>query len=172
MFKEQLLRTEINREKIKEAGIHWLNSLMSQINYYLPKELITAIQQEAKELVPKILKSMTVEQKRLYFENQWSKEEKWVMTWAMKYASKRLKIRLKKIGYIWEEIFKPRCPYKENNIKSIKRNRYITKAYIVREEAFTKQEYDIMDKEIDQAIKENTPIEYLKIELPKANKQT
>ena len=62
------------------------------------------------------------------------------MMWAMNYALKKIKIKSKKRGEKWEEIFQPRNPYKDNNIK----NRNITKANILKEGAFTEQQYDIM----------------------------
>ena len=69
-----------------------------------------------KKIALKILLSMTVEQKRDYFENQQTKAENDVGNELC--IKKIIKIKSKIRGDKWEEIFKPRCPYKENNIKN------------------------------------------------------
>ena len=78
--------------------------------------------------------------------NQWSREENWILLRSTRYVKKCEKNKQK----TWSDLFYERCPYKKH-FKACKRH---TQAYnIEKAQIFTDQELYRMEKKVEEAIK-------------------
>ena len=96
VFEKQLQKTDLPRNKLEATNTSNLVSLVSQMHKYLSADEIEHIKTEGKRVAESEILAGEEEQIEDLPERQWTREEKWCLTWATEYAKLNSKSNLKK----------------------------------------------------------------------------
>ena len=148
VFEEQLKEAELSPEKIKATTIRKLESIISQIHVYLPKEEIVKIQKEALSKAANDFDLIGDEKQLEYGKSHWKREEKWVLLWAIEYARAKYTNQQQQCKE-WQKIFKHHCPQK----KEIPRDRLTSQKYnFIVQKVFTEEEMNDMKDRVKEMV--------------------
>ena len=163
MFREQLERSEQDQEKIRKTDDKKFSSIVSQIHEYLDGETMKELEATANILAQEMNANMTEEDRFEIYKDQWSRNEKYILMWAIEYSQKKVTKVNKERTRIFSEIFFPRCQYKQ---EFDPKNRSKVKSNILKSKVFTPMEVEQMKASVEDVIRENTPICSIDIVIP------
>lgn len=154
IFEEKIAESSLCQDKVKKTTSKKLKSIVSQIpiDPLMDKNELEEIAVKAKEDAEIAFQKMPEDKVMKIKATYWTREERWVLIWAIQYVKKTCTLKPKdpERRRLWEEIFYPRCPYKR---KFCSKDRYKTKLNTEISGMFTEDDYKLLDQQIDNTIK-------------------
>ena len=90
MFREQLEKSELDQEKVRKTDDKKFSSIVSQIHEYLDGETMKELEATANILAQEMNANMTEEDRFEIYKDQWSRNEKYILMWAIEYSQKKV----------------------------------------------------------------------------------
>ena len=153
ILEERMEKSELPPDK-KGTPLPKIRSLLSQVHKYVKEERLRSIEEEAVRDAERDYREREKNEAAVQAVTDWTKEEKWILVWSMKYAEAKF-IRQREKTAEWRRIFFHFC----TNKSSVPPGRLTTrKSNILTSKVFKDSEITYMESEIEMRIELNNDI--------------